>query len=408
MVSYKEILELESKVEDLERKLRSLEREESNYESELSGARTRSNVGLTTMPLNVTIGLTVKMLADTDISRVKSKLGEVQGNINATKSHIKSLEREIELLKKKWKEERKEAELVIDKDVIYVKGDKDKRDLLANAKKYRNDYEAKLKEIQNNPRVNAFLKAEKELKDTLENSIYEKKETYKSFKSKFADRVSLVANWVSDKGIEEISGYMIPQEGFPRHARKVIDREIDHREHLIGGINKEFESLKPTFIQRIFSSSFKKKKEEVRINNEYRINRYESEIKDLKQVLVTLDELEKDFYGRFDEIKSVVDAYKKAERALIDNEEKHLLTKKVELEDKLRKNDCIPNVSSIIPESIKNYLLETNQSVTALSLRKAISQMKELEKGVLTDLQMVLACRETHAYEPTPSRRYRY
>ena len=198
MVNYKEILELESKVEDLERKLRSLEREESNYESELSGARTRSNVGLTTMPLNVTIGLTVKMLADTDISRVKSKLGEVQGNINATKSHIKSLEREIELLKKKWKEERKEAELVIDKDVIYVKGDKDKRDLLANAKKYRNDYEAKLKEIQNNPRVNAFLKAEKDLKDTLENSIYEKKETYKSFKSKFADRVSLVANWVSD------------------------------------------------------------------------------------------------------------------------------------------------------------------------------------------------------------------
>ena len=124
--------------------------------------------------------------------------------------------------------------------------------------------------------------------------------------------------------------------------------------------------------------------------------------------MVTLDELEKDFYGRFDEIKSVVDAYKKAERALIDNEEKHLLTKKVELEDKLKKNDCIPNVSSIIPESIKNYLLDTNQSVSALSLRKAISQMKDLEKGVLTDLQMVLACRETHAYEPTPSRRYRY
>ena len=134
MVSYKDILSLEAKVEDLEKKLRSLEREESNYETELSGAKTRSNVGLSTMPLNMTVGLTVKMLADTDVSRIKSNLSEVKGNITATKSHIKSLEREVELLKQKWKEERKEAELVVEKDSIYIKGDKDKRDLLFNAK----------------------------------------------------------------------------------------------------------------------------------------------------------------------------------------------------------------------------------------------------------------------------------
>ena len=178
MVSYKDILSLEAKVEDLEKKLRSLEREESNYESELSGARTRSNVGLSTMPLNMTVGLTVKMLADSDVSRIKSNLSEVKANISATKSHIKSLEREVELLKQKWKAERKEAELVVEKDIIYVKGDKDKRELLSNAKKYRNDAETKLREIQNNTRVNNFLKAEKDLQDALAKSVYEKREPY--------------------------------------------------------------------------------------------------------------------------------------------------------------------------------------------------------------------------------------
>ena len=408
MVSYKDILSLEAKVEDLEKKLRSLEREESNYESELSGARTRSNVGLSTMPLNMTVGLTVKMLADSDVSRIKSNLSEVKANISATKSHIKSLEREVELLKQKWKAERKEAELVVEKDIIYVKGDKDKRDLLSNAKKYRNDAETKLREIQNNTRVNNFLKAEKDLQDALAKSVYEKRETYKSFSSKFADRVSIVSNWGSGKGVEEVCGYMIPKETFPNYAREIINKEITHRENLIKDINRNFEAMKPTFLQRIIPSSYKRKKEELRIENEYRINRYESEMGKLKEALITLDSLEKDFYSKYGEIKPAVDAYKKAEKALINNEEKHLLTKKVELEEKLKNHDCIPNVSYIIPEDIKKYLLETNQSVTALTLRKALIEMKDLEKEVLTELQMTLATRETHAYEPTTPSRYRY
>ena len=407
MISYKDILELEDKVDDLKRKIRSLEREESDYESELSGARTRSNVGLTTMPLNLTVGLSLKMIADTDVSRINGKLGEVRGNITATKSYVTTLEREIEELKKKWKAERKEAELIIEKDSIYINGDDKKRDLLANAKKYRKEAEEQLKSINTNTRVNSYLQAQKEFKEVLGKSIYETYDIYKSSKSKYSDLVKKVSNYTDTNGVEEIEGYMVPKETFPSYARDFIGREIAHREKLIENINYEFDNMKPTFIQRIFPSSFKKQKSQMKINNQYRIDRYLSEIKERKEALSTLDDLEKTFYAPYEQIKPVVSKYQKANKDLIDNGEKHLIAKKVELEKKLAQNDCIPAVSSIIPEDIKHYLLETNQSVSTLSLRKALSTMKDLEPGVLTDLQMVLATRETQAYEPTPRRGFR-
>ena len=111
MVKYDSLVKLEKEISDLRSKIRRLESEKSMHESKKSSAQTRSNIGLTTMPINMSLGLSMKIMADGDVRNIESKISSLSSQISSSKSELRRLEHEFDEMVKTWKAERAPAPL---------------------------------------------------------------------------------------------------------------------------------------------------------------------------------------------------------------------------------------------------------------------------------------------------------
>ena len=189
MVSSKDIVKIEEDVAKLRRQIRDLESDKNKYESQMRNARTKSNVGLSTMPFNLSTGASLKILGDGDYLRASSNLRTVKTELSEANKELKILERELDKLKKQWLSERKEAELIVEGDSIYIKGDDAKRDILSGVKKARQDARDVIQKIESNPKVIEYLASEADIKAKFANSPFETFKEHRSSKSKFYSKL---------------------------------------------------------------------------------------------------------------------------------------------------------------------------------------------------------------------------
>ena len=142
---YEEILEIEKEIEELEEKKRSIETQISSERSKKSNAASRSAVGLGMMFQNPAAGYVIKSNADMQYLRNSSDILDLESELKKTDERIATLSARSRKMRKAWDESLKTAELVVEGDKLYIKGDPNKFDLLSSAKDIRGKKEAQLK-----------------------------------------------------------------------------------------------------------------------------------------------------------------------------------------------------------------------------------------------------------------------
>lgn len=407
MVSYKDIVKIEEDVAKLRRQIRDIEGDKNKYESQMRNARTKSNVGLSTMPFNLSTGASLKILGDGDYLRASSNLRTVKTELSEANKELKILERELDKLKKQWLSERKEAELIVEGDSIYIKGDDAKRDILSGVKKARQDARDVIQKIESNPKVIEYLASEADIKANFANSPFETFKEHRSSKSKFYSKLRNVGDAANIDTYDIVYDHIVPRSNFYQDAWKIITRKIEDKEAEIRRINKEYEELKPTFLQKIFPFSFKKKKNELNIQNQYKIQRITKSIEECKVALENLEDLQKEFLPYYTgDMQKSIDRYLFAKKVLESNGQKDILERKAELEEKLANNNTLMYSSNIISNELKNYLLETNQSLNIETLMTALQGIADVAPELMFEIESVVEGKKGKLYEPVTKRRY--
>ena len=407
MVSYKDIVKIEEDVAELRRQIRDLESDKNKYESQMRNARTKSNVGLSTMPFNLSTGASLKILGDGDYLRASSNLRTVKTELSEANKELKILERELDKLKKQWLSERKEAELIVEGDSIYIKGDDAKRDILSGVKKARQDAIDVIQKIESNPKVIEYLASEADIKTKFANSPFETFKEHRSSKSKFYSKLRNVGDAANIDTYDIVYDHVVPRSNFYQDAWKIITRKIEDKETEIRRINKEYEELKPTFLQKIFPFSFKKMKNELNIQNQYKIQRITKSIEECKVALENLEDLQKELLPYYTgDMQKSIDRYLFAKKVLESNGQKDILERKAELEEKLANNTTLMYSSNIISNELKNYLLETNQSLNIETLMSALQSLADVAPELMFEIENVVEGKKGKLYEPVTKRRY--
>jgi hypothetical protein len=379
----------------------------NKYESQMRNARTKSNVGLSTMPFNLSTGASLKILGDGDYLRASSNLRTVKTELSEANKELKILERELDKLKKQWLSERKEAELIVEGDSIYIKGDDAKRDILSGVKKARQDARDVIQKIESNPKVIEYLASEADIKAKFANSPFETFKEHRSSKSKFYSKLRNVGDAANIDTYDIVYDHIVPRSNFYQDAWKIITRKIEDKEAEIRRINKEYEELKPTFLQKIFPFSFKKKKNELNIQNQYKIQRITKSIEECKVALENLEDLQKEFLPYYTgDMQKSIDRYLFAKKVLESNGQKDILERKAELEEKLANNNTLMYSSNIISNELKNYLLETNQSLNIETLMTALQGIADVAPELMFEIENVVEGKKGKLYEPVTKRRY--
>lgn len=407
MVKYDSLVKLEREISDLRSKIRRLESEKSMHESNKSSAQTRSNIGLTTMPINMSLGLSMKIMADGDVRNIDSKISSLSSQISSSKSELRRLENEFDEMVKTWKAERREAELIVDHDKLYINGDASKMDILANAKKHRSEVKTKLNELVNNPRVKEFISSKEVLKQALSKSNLEPSKVYRTSSSKISDKVYMIRNATGLDVVEETLGYMIPDSDFPRTARRILESKIRERENEIENQRKSYENLEPKFLEKIFKSRFEIRRNQIKINADYKIAKLNAEIENFKNVEMVVDDLEKSLIEPFNvTVKEALYRYKRAESDLEYHDEKRMISRIDKLKEDLSTYSCLSKSSSVLSSEVQKYLLDNNLSLSTETLRNAVMNMSELDPEIKEELKPFIEKTTTYSYEPQINRRH--
>ncbi len=405
MVKYDSLVKLEKEISDLRSKIRRLESEKSMHESNRSSAQTRSNIGLTTMPINMSLGLSMKIMADGDVRNIESKISSLSSQISSSKSELRRLEHEFDEMVKTWKAERKEAQLIVDHDKLYIKGDNSKMDILANAKKYRLEVKTKLNELVNNPRVKEFISSKEELQQVLSKSDFETSKVYRTSSSKLSDKVYMIRNATGLDAVEETLGYMLPDSEFPRTARRILESKIRERENEIEKQKQSYENLQPRFLDKILKSRFEAKRNQIKISADYKIAKLKAEIENYKNVEMVVDDLEKSLVEPFNlTVKDALYRYKRAESDLEYHHESRMISRIEKLKEDLSTYSCLSKFGSVLSSEVQKYLLDNNLSLSTETLRNAVKNMSELDPEIKAELKPFIEKKTTYSYEPQINR----
>jgi hypothetical protein len=402
---YEEILEIENEIEELEEKKRSIETQISSERSKKSNAASRSAVGLGMMFQNPAAGYAIKSNADMQYLRNSSDILDLESELKKTDERIATLSARSRKMRKAWDESLKTAELVVEGDKLYIKGDPNKFDLLSSAKDIRGKKEAQLKGIYEDEVVSSYVEARKDYLKMLENSGLETYEEYNGRNSKYRKKADDIKYLTGTELFGELLGYRIPINFSFDNAIGSCEYYIREQEKRIERHKEEPELLKPTFMEKIFPKKFKERYTKAKNLSDYhikdateKIEKYKVAIEDIKYLKETVS----DPYHK--EIKETEMRYRAANEELLDADKSHLLSAARKLEETLNEHKCIKDIESIIPKEVEQYLIDNQLKLSIGEFKEKIASMDKLPEDIKLDIDVVAKESKEKEHRPKISR----
>lgn len=405
MVSYEIIKRMNDEIESLESKIRDLERKKSSLKTDRDHAKAVSNVGMATMAVDLTVGLSSKTIADHKVREIEEEIRKVDDKIYDYDKQLHKLVKEYSLLLKQWDEERVEAELVVEGDKVYIKGDNEKRDILENVKSVRNNLRTRYDEIKNNERVISFLDTRMGLVNEFQNRGFANRAD--SSKSEMAKEIGKIESYVKFTCTEEIEGYYVPKSDFDKVVISTLKDKISARQEEIAEQKRTYENMRPGFFGKIFKSVYNKKYLQAKAEAEKEIEVRERLIKEYEREISVVSEFRNKFPNfHDDDLKKMIKDYRSKRDSLEENNQLHLAKEIVDIVKRLQENKCIVQRDVFIPYEVKKYLLDNNLSLSNENVLECIASMEELDKEIKKDVKNILD--NEKSYSPMNQVKKRY
>lgn len=389
MIKYETLKKISDEIDDLESSIYDLEREKRYLENDKREAEGVSNIGMATMAVNMTVGLSSKMVADNKVRELESKIDKIKDKIYETEKLLSKRKTEYRDALKEWEEERKEAELVIDGDNIYIKGDKDKKDVLESVKSVRENRKNRYNEIKKNKDVMDYVDARIELIQEFEDRGFCHKTD--TFKSDFYKDFLRITNYVSFSCQDEIEGYYVPKSGFDKELITVLKNRIAICEDNIANQKKTYERLTPGFFGNLFKAAYNKKYMKVKSLAEHEISCQKLKIAEYEREIKAVLDFKEKYPQVYDEkLNKLIKDYENKRNTLDEKGELHLAREIVEIVKGLKENRCIVHKGVFLPYEVKQYLLENNLSLSKENLVACMDKMDQLDNEIKKDVKNIL------------------